>query len=288
MFDHKRYAKNQQLDRVTEDKFDRMADVLPEGKQGVAVIDHFAMNKMDVLASLNTHYEDFVPEGTYARLRVNGELMMTDSPMEKRTNLEIVEKARGRVLIAGLGIGMILRTIMRKPEVTHITVLEKYQDVVDLVLPQFASSSLLVSGYERNGHNHIQIAGAKLEVIVADVFQWEPTDTTKYNTIYFDIWPNSLVDFLPEMDALYKRYRPLLAKGGWMDSWTYKQLKQKQAEDIKFRKELPGLLDRHRNDCAPEVLGARLQRLLAHEKLSDDNKRIIREWAEKNGVNLTP
>jgi spermidine synthase len=269
MFDKKRHANNQVLNIVTADTFDHMADVLPAGKQGVASVDHFTMSPTDVLASLHLYDEDYVPEGTYARLRVNGQLMMTDTPMEKRTNLEIIEKARGRVLIAGLGIGMILRAIVKKSEVTHITVLEKYQDVVDLVLPQFTD--------------------ARLEVIVDDVFQWEPpTDTPKYNTIYFDIWPDSLVECLPEMDALYKRYRPLLAKGGWMDSWTYKKLKQKKASDAKFLRELPSLLEKHQKDCEPEVFASRLRRLLTfNDKLSDADRHAICKWATEKGIDVS-
>ena len=270
MFDHKQHKLNQQLDRLAEGKFDAMTNVLPEGQQGVAKIDHFTIGQNDLLVSIADHHEDFVHMGRYARLKVNGEVMMTDSPMEKRTNLEVIERSRGRVLIAGLGLGMILRPILRKPEVTHVTVLERYQDVVDLVLPSLAGDR-------------------KLEVIVADVFAWKPNpDTPKYSTIYFDIWPNSTIRHLPEMEYLYKRYRPLLARGGWMDSWTYGRLKEKKKADAKFIRELPGVLERHWREQTPEEFSRKLHQLLHDEAantiLAEAEKDVIRRFAASKGI----
>lgn len=289
VIDLKQHERNLILDRQARDKFDPMAEVLPESQQGVASIDHFTMDPGDMLASLAEHAEDFVPTGRYARLKVNGQLMMTDSPMEKRTNLEVVEKAQGRVLIAGLGLGMILRSLLRKPEVSTILVLEKFQDVVDLVLPSLAGDSL-ISGFLSHDGNHITTHGGKLEVIVADVFQWEPfSSLRKLNTIYFDIWPDSTVHYLPEMEFLYKRYRPLLAKGGWMDSWTYKKLKLKKRDDDKFNKTFPALLEKHWRERTPEEFLARLRVLLQTADqyiLNSENREVIYKFVAGKGLKL--
>ena len=252
---------------------------LPEGERGVAKIDHFGITTVEMLATIAKYGEDFISVGRYAKLKVNGELMMTDSPMEKRTNLEVVQRATGRVLIAGLGLGMILRAIIKKPEVTHITVLEKYQDVVDLVMPQFASA----------------VAEARLEVIAADVFQWEPHPAPpKFHTIYFDIWPKSTLANLPEIHLLHKRYRPLVAKGGWMDSWTYKTLVERERDGKHFVKGLPALLERgSKKYTNKEVLAARLRGLMLGldsdwrgSKLKEQGKQIIRQFAATKGIVL--
>jgi hypothetical protein len=273
-----------------------MVEVLPEGEEGVAKIDHFTMDPSDILASIMEHDEDFVPAGRYASLRVNGQLMMTDSPMEKRADLDVVGKAHGRVLIAGLGLGMILRAIAKKPEVTHITVLEKYPDVIDLVLPSLvAEKHLLVSGFVEDGHR--VVAGTRLEVIPADVFHWEALPgTPRFHTIYFDIWPNSLIANLPEMHLLHRRYHPLLAKGGWMSSWTYKQLIQKERDYKRFIRGLPALLERHWKEHAhtPDMFVAKLRQLLLAlddgklrgGKLSNDEKLVIRQFAAAKGIEL--
>ena len=56
----------------------------------------------------------FINPGNYVRLHVDGELMMSDTPFERRTNEEFVRKASGKVMIAGLGIGMILNALRDK------------------------------------------------------------------------------------------------------------------------------------------------------------------------------
>lgn len=235
MFDLKQHRRNMEIDVLTEGRFDSMVDVLPVGEQGVARIDHFIIGPVEMLKSMTDFFEEFLPTGRYARLRVNGQLMMTDTPMEKRTNLEVVERARGRVLIAGLGLGMILRSILKKPEVAHVTVIEKYEDVVGLVLPS-------LTGYS-----------TRLDVIVDDVFKWKrPRSLPRFETIYFDIWPDSDVSLLPQMNQLHRRYRPMLSEGGWMDSWTYGMLREKYRNDSKFTRNLPALLEKHRLAQTPE------------------------------------
>jgi spermidine synthase len=77
--------------------------------------------------------------------------MMSDTNMERRSNWQVKDNAHGRVLIAGLGIGMILHPILdptraiisrRAGEalqpVEHVTVVELNQDVIDLVAPSLA------------------------------------------------------------------------------------------------------------------------------------------------------
>ena len=78
-----------------------------------------------------------IPEGEYVRLIDKNEkfygCVMSDTPMEHRTNYEILNKANGDVLIGGLGIGMILIPLMQKEEVKSITIVEKYQEIIDMV-----------------------------------------------------------------------------------------------------------------------------------------------------------
>ena len=83
---------------------------------------------------------DCVTAGQYVKLSVNNILMMSDTDMEKRTNYEFISNAKGDVMIAGLGIGLILHNLEKKVktgEVKSITVYEKYQDVIDLITPYY-------------------------------------------------------------------------------------------------------------------------------------------------------
>jgi spermidine synthase len=138
--------------------------------------------------------------------------MMSDTPMEKRSNREVVFQARGDVLIAGLGIGMVLLPILAKPEVKSVTVVEKSQEIIQLVAPAL---------YQQPG-------AEKLTIVYKDVFDWRPEEGTKYDTLYFDIWPTIVEDNLDEMDDLHRIFRRYRRKGSWMNSWMRETLKFQQ------------------------------------------------------------
>jgi len=198
--------------------FPNMADVVPEGTIGLAKITHFEVTedaaKFTSLRAIVTGSRDaYVRPGRYAQLVVGNTLMMSDTSMERNSNYEVVRKAHGRVLIAGLGLGMILHPIAAKPEVTEVVVIEKYADVAVLVQPTLP---------------------AKVKVIVADIFDWKPAKGEKFNTVYFDIWPNISEDNLEDMAKLHRRFSHYLDRSAyseWMDSWKRGELKSRRARN---------------------------------------------------------
>ena len=62
--------------------------------------------------------------------------IMSNSNKEKISNLEIIQKAKGDVLIGGFGLGLIVLPIMNKPEVNSIQVVELHDEVIDLIAKQ--------------------------------------------------------------------------------------------------------------------------------------------------------
>lgn len=190
--------------------FEDMVKVLRPGQLGVATIKHVNVTPDAVLmAAIRREY---LREGSFAQLFVDGELMMSDTPDERRSNRDVVQAAKGHVLIAGLGIGMVLVPILAKESVLSVTVIEKYTDVITLVEPQLRRKLPATSV-------------AKLIVIHADIFTWWPPTGTKYNTIYFDIWPSIVEDNLEEMRVLHRRARRYRALDAWVESWERKTLK---------------------------------------------------------------
>lgn len=184
--------------------FPDMGKIITERKGARFEVGPFTIEKNNFSA-----WRQNIRPGTYARL-VDKELhacVMSDTLMERYTNMDFVEHAHGKVLIGGLGIGMILLAVQDKPEVTKIVVLEKYQEVIDLVKDQLPLND-------------------KVEVICADVFDYEPTE--KFNTIYLDIWNNANSrDIYEEQRPLRMRYRKYLVKKSedaerWIDCWMYK------------------------------------------------------------------
>jgi len=193
--------------------FPNVIDIVPEGEMGVAKVRHVEVTKSDaVLAVLRRDY--MLREGRYCQLLVNGGLMMSDTPYERSTNWEVKRHAHGRVLIAGLGIGMVLKPILDNPDVEYVKVIEKYQDVIDLVAPYYNSE--------------------KLEVVCADIYDWKPEKGEKYNVVYFDIWPDICTDNLEGIAKLHQRGKFWLDKSDpnvWMNSWMKEYLKHKKRRE---------------------------------------------------------
>lgn len=160
-----------------------------------------------------------VSAGDYVKLSVGGTLMMSDTPMERMTNMEFIDKAKGDVMIAGLGIGLILENLKPKVEsgeVKSIVVYEKFQDVIDLVYPIYSDMPL--------------------EVRCEDILTYKPPKGEEYDTIYFDIWPNISTDNLPEMALLHQRWKNRKRKDGWMNSWMRDYLvRERRAEQRECR-----------------------------------------------------
>ena len=190
-------------------KVNGVASLFKEESKGIAKLSRFEF-KPDPLFNLHAardHPMFRIREGEYIKLHVNGRLMMSDTGMERISNKPFINNATGKVLIAGLGIGLIIHNTLPNNSITEITVIEKYQDVIDLVAPKFNDP--------------------RLNIICADIHTWEPPKGTKYDTIYFDIWPDICVENLSEIRSLHARFKSRKAPNGWMNSWM-KEFLQKQ------------------------------------------------------------
>lgn len=166
--------------------YKNMAEILKDGEVGNFKLTHYTIKENDFYARVRCG----IPCGDYARLTNGWDCVMSDTPMEKRTNRSFVMNAHGNVLIGGLGIGLIILAIQDKEDVEHITVVEKNKEVIELIANQLPLNE-------------------KVEIVHSDVFDYVPNH--KYNTIYMDIWNNINSDiYTEEMMPLIKRYRKYL------------------------------------------------------------------------------
>lgn len=180
-----------------------MVKVIPEGARGVAAVEHIEVTQHQSTMSALKGGMHYVPPGRYARLKVGDKTVMSDTRFEHITNCEVVNRAHGDVLIAGLGIGMILVPILKKPEVRSVVVIEKHQDVIDLISPRFRNR--------------------KLRVLCADIFEWWHDADVRFDVIYFDIWADQDQGNLGEMGKLHQRFKGHLNRNNpdrWMSSWS--------------------------------------------------------------------
>ena len=174
-----------------------MPSILQNKKQGNAAIEHFTVWEHDFRA---IYIDGLEANKEYVRLMIDGEIMMSDAPMEKGTNYEAVEEAHGDVLIAGLGIGLILLPMQEQKEVKTITVIEQNQNVIDIVESQLPLND-------------------KVRIIHADIFDYNPTQ--KFDCVYLDIWPDICKDNADSMEKLIEKFRQHLTDTpySWCRAW---------------------------------------------------------------------
>ena len=191
--------------------YKNMAEILKDGKVGDYALSKFTITDKDLLAKVRSG----ISNGTYIKLTHKGEVVMSDTNMEKQTNYRFCCNAHGDVLIGGLGIGMIVLAIQDNPKVNSITILEKSNEVIQLVGEQLPLNS-------------------KVRIINADVFAWKPPKGKKFNCIYMDIWNwiNSDV-YRKEMIPLTRKYCHYLVaenedQNRFMDCWCKKQAKNNE------------------------------------------------------------
>jgi spermidine synthase len=169
--------------------------LLPNMQKGEWTIDTFVTDRMDFHSLLRGRG---VPVGeTFTRLSRNATLVMTDTPAEMRDHREAVYRAKGSCLINGLGIGMVLKNILIKPEVTDITVVEISKDLIDMVSPYYADE--------------------RVKYICADAFNYKPPKGKRYQMVWHDIWDTICADNLKEMERLHRKYG---RRTDWQGSWS--------------------------------------------------------------------
>ena len=107
--------------------------------------------------------------------------------------------AYGKVLIAGLGLGFDLLNVADKNSVDEIIVVEKQQEVIDLVWPY--------------------ISHRKTILVHQDILDYLQSIDEKFNIIYFDIFPGGSDSFSEQMNILCEAAKVRLKPNGQIICW---------------------------------------------------------------------
>jgi hypothetical protein len=183
-------------------------DKLPAaGEHGEMAVEDYTVN--DGQSKLNAlQGGGYVPPGEYVRLvgKCGWPMWMSSTPEELVSNWPLFDHAHGRILIAGLGLGIIIHPLMEDEGVEHVTVLERNPDIIALVQPSLQRF----------------IDEGRLTVIEADVFEWDRRGA-KFNVIWLDIWEGKNGDVATEQGKLHRRFQHALDRTDpecWMGSWA--------------------------------------------------------------------
>lgn len=182
-----------------------------EGRCGKWEIKHKEITQKEVKFetmrnALSGSNRGYTPSGIYTILYCGKEIVMSDIRDEIYDNYGIFHHAKGRVLVNGLGLGVVLEGLLRLGQVEHITVIEKSADVL----------TLTAEHYQKKG-------GSKLTIIHADAFTWQPAKGIRYGAVWHDIWPTLCADHLPDMHKLHRKYG---RRCDWQGSWCRAEMEQ--------------------------------------------------------------
>jgi hypothetical protein len=111
---------------------------------------------------------------------------MNDGQPEAKSHDFAVKLMRGHVLVGGLGLGCIVERLQEKNEVTEILVIEKSQEVIDLVW------------------RHLD--APKATIIQCDLERYLKTTRRRFDYIYMDVWPGRNDESIPKWRALAEQF----------------------------------------------------------------------------------
>jgi hypothetical protein len=135
----------------------------------------------------------FDTEFPYPVIQENDRIWMTITPNEIETMQTAIERASGRVLTYGLGIGYYAYMVSEKASVSSVTIIENNADIIDLfcqhLLPQFKNSK-------------------KIRIVHADAFNYAQKDMHggNFDFVFTDLWHD--VSDGVEMYEKMRQYEP--------------------------------------------------------------------------------
>lgn len=207
------------------DIYDRMRVDVPAGEVRGMRIAKFEVKHPDDWLKSDERRDDVISPLQYARLQRSGRapkpgwytrlsegetVWMSDTTAERRDHAEPVFMMSStrpeRVIINGLGLGMVLAAALTFDSVKHVDVVEKDDRVIDLVGPH----------YLKDPRVRIHHADA-----VEQMAKWGPDE--RWDVGWTDIWPDICADNLPQM----KQFTDFYGKRcGFHGNWSEDLVKQ--------------------------------------------------------------
>jgi hypothetical protein len=133
-----------------------------------------------------------------------GEVVMEDSIRELRQHLPIWMQAKGRVLVTGLGLGCVVRGLLAKSEVDHITVIEIDRYIATVIGPELTGSG-------------------KVKLIVGDALNVD-LPGERFDYAWHDLWTDDGNLQIQHARLLFKFKNAVRRQGAWAFPKHFKRI----------------------------------------------------------------
>lgn len=138
--------------RLTE--WSTPATTYPLRREGHARIRRSPYRKGEAFQAYKIRNEEGVPVDFFTaeadlpitELSIEGKVWMVDDPPHWWAILRMAPKLRGRVLVGGMGLGLIAHALVSNPDVDEVVVVERNSDVITLVSPLLPGVETIVAG----------------------------------------------------------------------------------------------------------------------------------------------
>lgn len=195
--------------------FDRMTVTVPEGELEGLSVQRFTFDPQSIAGVRARMSGRSIPAGTYTRLVTRDTFWMSDTPAEKRDHAEAVFQISNlgarRVLINGLGLGMVLAAALSFDHVEHVDVVERDARVIKLVGPHYTTDP-------------------RVNIVHGDAYEvargWPAG--TRWDVGWSDIWPELNPDDLADHARLSRSYG---RRCTWHGCWAHDLLLRRAAQE---------------------------------------------------------
>lgn len=166
------------------------------------VVDDKGEQMHNIREDLNGTFR-YISAGTYTKLLYRTEVVMSNVPAEKKDHeyffKKVINKKPKKILISGLGLGMIIEELLKHNFIERIVVVEKNKEVIELTGKYFTDK--------------------RLEIIHEDIFVYETEE--KFDMVWHDIWTYIEKTNLREMNLLRGKF-----KSQWQGFWCESEVRE--------------------------------------------------------------
>jgi hypothetical protein len=263
-----RAANQEEREMKTNNTWKKFYNLLniPEGKSGTheVIHEHYAAGaSFDLTTPRGSTFGAprgkavrFPKAGHWHKLIYEHGTLMSDLPIEQFQMEQAVRGFRGNILIGGLGLGVVYDILCNNPDVKQITVVEKSQDVINLVAP------------------HLPLP---VSVVHADLFDFIQHSVRKgeFDHAFYDIWQsdgeNTYFNTVLPLRYITRGLIPNHRVVCWNDSVMLGQLFMGIQGRTMMREQWKKLADAQSDDLWLGWTAEFFQRLLSSEKSAVKN-----------------